>query len=176
MPSYIKSNLKRLLLQREWTDEFLQHLSRVGRMHTNKAGSASINVDYIHINATLTYIETLLVDSIWKMQTVDDKTKKLNQFHVWFPGGIVIGGLLVFVLDRLGYGWRPQMAAMLIPTLIYGILFFRLKDTNSISQCPERPLIPFSREIRPNACPATRKMHDRAIHSGRQARGSCRWA
>ena len=32
----------------------------------------------------------------------DDKTKKLNQFHVWFPGGIVIGGLMVFVLEWLG--------------------------------------------------------------------------
>jgi fucose permease len=58
---------------------------------------------------------------------VDDKTKKLNQFHVWFPGGIVIGGLLVFVLDKLGYGWRTQMAAMLIPTLAYGLMFLRAK-------------------------------------------------
>lgn len=58
---------------------------------------------------------------------VNDKTKKLNQFHVWFPGGIVIGGLMVFVLDWLGYGWRTQMAAMLIPTLIYGVMFFGAK-------------------------------------------------
>lgn len=57
----------------------------------------------------------------------DDKTKKLNQFHVWFPGGIVIGGLLVFALEALGYGWRTQMAAMLIPTLAYGLLFLRVK-------------------------------------------------
>jgi len=55
----------------------------------------------------------------------DDKTKKLNQFHVWFPGGIVIGGLMVFALGALGYGWRLQMAAMLIPTLLYGALFLR---------------------------------------------------
>jgi len=58
---------------------------------------------------------------------VDDKTKKLNQFHVWFPGGIVIGGLMVFVLERLGFGWRIQMAAMLIPTLAYGLLFLRAR-------------------------------------------------
>ena len=66
---------------------------------------------------------------------VDDKTKKLNQFHVWFPGGIVIGGLLVFVLERLGYGWRIQMAAMLIPTLAYGLLFLRAKfpETERVS-------------------------------------------
>ncbi len=58
---------------------------------------------------------------------VNDKTKKLNQFHVWFPGGIVIGGLMVFALEALGYGWRLQMAAMLIPTVIYGFMFLRLK-------------------------------------------------
>jgi len=55
----------------------------------------------------------------------DDKTRKLNQFHVWFPGGIVIGGLMVFGLEALGYGWRLQMAAMLIPTLAYGLMFLR---------------------------------------------------
>ncbi len=55
----------------------------------------------------------------------DDKTKKLNKFHVWFPGGIVIGGLMVFILGKLGFGWRIQMAAMLIPTLLYGLLFLR---------------------------------------------------
>ncbi len=57
----------------------------------------------------------------------DEKTKKLNQFHVWFPGGIVIGGLMVFALGALGYGWRVQMAAMLIPTMLYGLLFLRVK-------------------------------------------------
>ena len=32
----------------------------------------------------------------------DNKTTKLNHFHLWFPGGIVIGTLLVFFLDKLG--------------------------------------------------------------------------
>jgi fucose permease len=57
----------------------------------------------------------------------DQKTKKLNQFHVWFPGGIVIGGLLVFGLEALGYGWRIQMGAMLIPTLAYFLMFVGAK-------------------------------------------------
>jgi len=56
---------------------------------------------------------------------VEEKTKKLNQFHVWFPGGIVIGGLMVFALEWMGFGWRIQMAAMLIPTILYGIMFLR---------------------------------------------------
>ncbi len=64
-----------------------------------------------------------------------DKTRKLNQFHVWFPGGIVIGGLMAFGLKAMGYGWRFQMAAMLIPTLIYGFLFLRMKfpETERVS-------------------------------------------
>jgi MFS family permease len=57
----------------------------------------------------------------------NDKTRMLNKFHVWFPGGIVIGGLMVFFLGKLGYGWRLQMAAMLIPTLAYGIMFLKAK-------------------------------------------------
>ena len=27
----------------------------------------------------------------------DEKTRRLNRFHAWFPTGIVIGGLVVFV-------------------------------------------------------------------------------
>lgn len=57
----------------------------------------------------------------------DDKTAKLNRFHMWFPAGIVIGGLLVYLLNRLGIGWRWQTAAMLIPTLGYGLMFLGKK-------------------------------------------------
>jgi fucose permease len=53
----------------------------------------------------------------------DNKTAKLNHFHLWFPGGIVIGTLIGFS----GMGWQTQMALMLIPTLLYGYLFFQLK-------------------------------------------------
>ena len=53
----------------------------------------------------------------------DDKTTKLNSFHVWFPGGIVIGGLLAFVLGKAGIGWKVQFACMLIPLATYGAMF-----------------------------------------------------
>ena len=57
----------------------------------------------------------------------DNKTTKLNHFHLWFPGGIVIGTLIVFILDKFGVPWQIEVATMLIPTLIYGYLFFKLK-------------------------------------------------
>jgi fucose permease len=56
----------------------------------------------------------------------NDKTTKLNHFHLWFPGGIVIGTLIVFFLDKAGIGWQVQVGLMLIPTLIYGYLFSKL--------------------------------------------------
>ena len=55
-----------------------------------------------------------------------NKTTKLNHFHLWFPGGIVIGTLLVFLLSKIGISWQVQVATMIIPTLIYGYLFLKL--------------------------------------------------
>jgi MFS family permease len=56
----------------------------------------------------------------------DNKTTKLNHFHLWFPGGIVIGTLLVYFLDKAGIGWQVQVGLMVIPTLLYGYLFSKL--------------------------------------------------
>jgi fucose permease len=56
----------------------------------------------------------------------ENKTTRLNYFHLWFPGGIVIGTLLVFLFNSIGLGWQIQVAMMLIPTAIYGFLFFKL--------------------------------------------------
>ncbi len=57
----------------------------------------------------------------------DNKTTKLNHFHLWFPGGIVIGTLIVYFLDKAGVGWQVQVGLMIIPTLIYGYLFSKLE-------------------------------------------------
>ena len=54
----------------------------------------------------------------------ENKTTKLNHFHIWFPGGLVIGGLVVYFFNQMGLGWQWQMATMLIPAIIYGVMFF----------------------------------------------------
>ena len=54
----------------------------------------------------------------------EEKTKWLNRFHVWFPGGIVIGAAVSYVMTNAGIGWQPQIAVMLIPTAIYGVMVF----------------------------------------------------
>jgi len=54
----------------------------------------------------------------------DQKTKKLNHFHVWFPGGIVIGGVLGFLFTKYGIGtWHWKLAFVMVPAIAYGLLF-----------------------------------------------------
>jgi MFS family permease len=57
--------------------------------------------------------------------TGNEMSSKLNRFHMWFPGGIVIGGLVsFFFLDQFHIPWRFLMATLIIPNLIYGFLAF----------------------------------------------------
>ncbi len=54
----------------------------------------------------------------------DEKTKKLNQFHVWFPGGIVLGSVACYGLSKGEIGdWRLMLALIIAPTIVYGYLF-----------------------------------------------------
>jgi MFS family permease len=55
----------------------------------------------------------------------DRKTDRLNKLHVWFPGGIVIGGLAAYACTQLGLNWQVKMALILFPVILYGILFFK---------------------------------------------------
>jgi MFS family permease len=54
----------------------------------------------------------------------EEKTRRLNRFHAWFPTGIVIGGLVVYLFNNIGLSnWRWAMGMMLLPTLAYGYMF-----------------------------------------------------
>jgi len=65
----------------------------------------------------------------------DSKTKHLNQLHAWWPGGLILGGLLGYAITKgmgldvigissaaLSFGWKIKVGLILIPTLIYGYL------------------------------------------------------
>lgn len=65
----------------------------------------------------------------------NDKTTKLNLLHAWFPGGIVIGGVICYLislatadLPPLYIGshriaiWQIKQAVLLLPVVIYGVM------------------------------------------------------
>ena len=56
-----------------------------------------------------------------------NQTTMLNRFHVWFPGGIVIGALLGHFMGGMDLSWQFQVGILIIPTLIYGVMIFGQK-------------------------------------------------
>lgn len=57
----------------------------------------------------------------------DRKAGMLNRMHMWFPGGIVLGGLACWGLDLAHADWRAKMLIVLVPALAYGVIFLREK-------------------------------------------------
>jgi MFS family permease len=53
-----------------------------------------------------------------------EMSSKMNRFHMWFPGGIVLGGFISYFMTKMGTGWEAQIWIILIPTIIYAILFW----------------------------------------------------
>ena len=54
----------------------------------------------------------------------ENQTTMLNRFHVWFPGGIVIGSLISQFMTGAEMGWQLQVAVIIVPTIIYAVMIF----------------------------------------------------
>lgn len=53
-----------------------------------------------------------------------EMSKMLNRFHMWFPGGIVVGSLISKFMTDANTGWQAQIWLIMVPTLIYAYLFW----------------------------------------------------
>jgi MFS family permease len=47
----------------------------------------------------------------------EEKTGKLNSLHAWWPGGLVIGGLLGVAMSAIGLGWQLKLAVVILPAV-----------------------------------------------------------
>ena len=56
--------------------------------------------------------------------TGNEMSSKLNRFHMWFPGGIVVGSLISKFMTDSAMAWQAQVWVIIIPTVIYAYLFF----------------------------------------------------
>jgi len=48
----------------------------------------------------------------------EEKTGKLNTLHAWWPGGLVVGGLLGVAMSSLGFGWQLKLAMVIVPAVV----------------------------------------------------------
>jgi MFS family permease len=93
------------------------------------SGAGIYNV--IWIGAVVTGIGWGLVETVVNPLTAtlypDEKTAKLNALHAWWPGGLIIGGLLGYGLSQAGVGWNIKLALILIPAALVVILCMGMK-------------------------------------------------
>ncbi|MEO0249813.1 MAG: MFS transporter, partial [candidate division WOR-3 bacterium] len=73
-------------------------------------------------NGTVEAVINPVVATVYSKQ----KTKWLNILHAGWPGGMVLGGLLILILMP-GLGWRWKVGLVLVPAAIYGLMMIRAK-------------------------------------------------
>ncbi|MCE7059055.1 sugar MFS transporter [Dyadobacter sp. CY343] len=58
------------------------------------------------------------------MYSSNKLNKMLGRFHMWFPGGIVLGSLISKFMTDGGFSWQTQIWVLMLPTIVYAFLFF----------------------------------------------------
>lgn len=69
-----------------------------------------------------------------------EKTHRMNVLHAWWPGGIIIGGLLAFAITKMmaldaasvtaatvTLGWKVKLGMIFLPGALFGIIVFGQK-------------------------------------------------
>jgi MFS family permease len=72
-------------------------------------------------NGTLEAVANPLVSTLFP----NKRTHYLNILHASWPAGLVLGGLVGWILgEGMGVSWKLQLGLFLVPTVLYGIAFF----------------------------------------------------
>src|SRR5699024_918205 len=68
----------------------------------------------------------------------NNKTIKLNHFHAYFPGGMVVGGILGWAMNQIGVigalnigHWTIQIGIIYLPIAIYGVMILPERFPNT---------------------------------------------
>ena len=87
--------------------------------------------DVLYVGAVITGIGWGLVETVINPLCAslypDEKTARLNTLHAWWPGGLIAGGLLGFLLSQTSATWQMKLALILIPAAAVVILCMGLK-------------------------------------------------
>ena len=111
-------------------------LSAAVAFGATKGMSTEIAFNYLFIgtflfalaNGTLEAVANPLVATLFP----HNRTHYLNILHASWPLGMVLGGAAGWVLDdQFHVHWKYQLALFLIPTVIYGLMFFGQKYPKS---------------------------------------------
>ena len=72
-------------------------------------------------NGTLEAVANPLVSTLFP----NNRTHYLNMLHASWPAGLVLGGLIGWILgEGMHVSWKVQLGLFLVPTALYGVAFF----------------------------------------------------
>ena len=70
----------------------------------------------------------------------EDKTHKLNTLHAWWPGGLIIGGLIAFAITKImgldspgisaaaaTRGWQIKLGVIIVPSIVFLLMIMKEK-------------------------------------------------
>ncbi|HEU5023060.1 MAG TPA: MFS transporter [Bryobacteraceae bacterium] len=87
--------------------------------------------DILYIGAVISGIGWGLVETVVNplIATLypEEKTAKLNHLHAWWPGGLIIGGLLGVGMTSIGMNWQLKLAAVMVPAVAVLLLCLGMK-------------------------------------------------
>jgi MFS family permease len=87
--------------------------------------------DVLYIGAVISGIAWGLVETVINplIATLypEEKTAKLNHLHAWWPGGLIIGGLLGVGLGSIDMHWQLKLACVLVPAVAVLLLCIGMK-------------------------------------------------
>ena len=81
---------------------------------------------FAYANGTLEAVANPLVATLFPK----NRTHYLNILHASWPAGLVLGGMVGWFFGG-SWSWKVQLGTYLIPTLLYGIMFFGQKMPKS---------------------------------------------
>jgi MFS family permease len=118
---------------------FAGHLVGTAVIVLVASGPWSLGVGWLMIGLANGLVEATINPLVATVYS-DRKTHMLNVLHAWWPGGLIIGGLMALILTKamhldakeataatLALGWRVKMGLVWVPTIIYGILMLGQK-------------------------------------------------
>ena len=95
-------------------------------MFAGNIASGNTTQTIVWLGMLVTGVGWGLVETVINPLTVtlypDEKTARLNILHAWWPGGIIMGGLIGLGLGQLDMGWRAKLGVVLIPATLTFLL------------------------------------------------------
>src|SRR3954465_10634381 len=85
----------------------------------DNTGTTMLYVGYLIMGLSQGLVEGVINPLIATIYS-DQKTKRFNMLHAWWPGGLVIGGLLAVLMTKtFNASWQLKLSTILVPAVIY---------------------------------------------------------